>query len=304
MPYIQYKTKRFSPASKAKINQANAIIEEYQAQGFDLTLRQLYYQFVSRDLIPNNQKSYNSLGSIISDARLAGLVDWDAIQDRTRHLRQRPHWENPGDIVESCANQFAVDRWIGQQFRPEIWIEKDSLIGVIEGICTELDVAYFSCRGYTSQSEMWRAAQRLKGYLQADQTPVILHFGDHDPSGKDMSRDIEDRLTLFLQTDLDCACFDFQRLALNMDQIKEFNPPPNPAKITDSRATAYIAEFGPESWELDALEPKVLARLIETAVESVREDYSHRKAVDAEQRGRQDLKRVSNNWSEVVSSLS
>lgn len=309
MPCVQYIEKRFSPISKVRINLANSIIQEYQAQGFDLTLRQLYYQFVSRDLIPNNQKAYNNLGSLVSDARLAGLIDWKAIQDRTRNLRQNPHWDSPHEIVEACAKQYGIDRWAGQPYRPEVWIEKDALVGVIEGVCTRLDVPYFSCRGYTSQSEMWRAAQRLRRYIEDAQTPIIFHFGDHDPSGKDMSRDIQDRLTLFLKTDLellgdDSPQFEFRRLALNMDQIDEFNPPPNPAKTTDSRAEAYIAEFGEESWELDALEPKVIVELIEKAVRSVCDDSAYDAAVEREEADCKHLQAVADNWGEVTENLS
>ena len=87
MPKITYKEYRLKQASLDIINQANQIIREYSAQGFDLTLRQLYYQFVSRDLIPNSQREYKRLGSIINKGRLAGLVDWNAIVDRTRNLR-------------------------------------------------------------------------------------------------------------------------------------------------------------------------------------------------------------------------
>jgi len=292
MPYIEYVSKRFNPASKARIQQANAIIAEYQAQGFDLTLRQLYYQFISRDLLPNNQKSYNNLGSLISDARLAGLIDWSAIQDRTRNLRQNPHWDSPSDIIQACAKQYGVDRWEGQQYRPEVWIEKDALVGVIEGICNQWDVPYFSCRGYASQSEMWRAGQRLKRYIDDGQTPIIFHFGDHDPSGKDMSRDIRDRLTMFL-TDDD---FEFRRLALTMDQIDEYNPPPNPAKITDSRADAYIAEFGNKSWELDALEPKVIVELIDTAVQSVCDGPDYRDKIEEELKAQKRLQQIADDW--------
>jgi hypothetical protein len=134
-------------------------------------------------------------------------------------------------------------------------------VGVIEGICEELDVPFFSCRGYTSQSEMWGAGRRLLRYKRhGDQTPIIFHFGDHDPSGKDMTRDIADRLEMFM------GGLEVKRMALNMDQVEEYEPPPNPAKTTDSRYGAYIAEFGAESWELDALEPAVIAGLIRTAV--------------------------------------
>lgn len=259
---IQYVAKRFGPQALATIESANKIIEEYQAQGFDLTLRQLYYQFVSRDLIPNSQQEYKKLGDVVSNARLAGLISWEAIVDRTRNLQKNAHWSSPSEIVKACVNQYRIDKWAEQGTRVEVWIEKDALIGVIEGICRDLDVSYFSCRGYTSQSEMWAAAQRLIGYRDEGQEVVIVHLGDHDPSGKDMTRDIEERLNLFMRGDGPTV----NRIALNMDQVRQYNPPPNPAKITDSRAHKYIREYGSKSWELDALDPTVLRDLIEEAV--------------------------------------
>ena len=256
MPNIAYISKRFSANSRAAIDQANRIIADYQRQGFDLTLRQLYYQFVARGLIPNRDSEYKKLGSVVNDARLAGLIDWNAIQDRTRFVRSLSHWDSPEAVIASAAASYRRDMWETQDYRPEVWIEKDALVGVISGVCEDLDVPYFSCRGYTSQSEMWAAGQRLKRYVRDGQTPVILHLGDHDPSGIDMTRDIADRLELFMG-----GC-PIDRLALNLDQVRAYNPPPNPAKTTDSRFASYIRIYGQESWELDALEPRVLADLI------------------------------------------
>ncbi len=263
---IAYIQKRFNIKSRVMIQDANKIIEEYLAQGYELTLRQLYYQFVSRDLIPNTMRDYKNLGSIINDARLAGLISWTAIVDRTRNLVSNSHWEGPADIIEACANQFQIDKWADQENRVEVWVEKDALIGVIERACRGLDVSFFSCRGYTSQSELWAAGRRLADYKKRGQTPVIIHLGDHDPSGKDMTRDIGDRLAMFMG-----GC-EVNRIALNMNQIQKYNPPPNPAKLTDSRANAYVKEFGGESWELDALDPKVLHQLIEKTVLKYRDE--------------------------------
>lgn len=159
MPKIKYQDMNLGPAKLALVEQANAIIGEYRAQGFDLTLRQLYYQFVARDLLANRLQEYKRLGDVINDGRLAGLIDWDAIVDRTRFVRSLAHWNDPADIVNGAAQQFRVDLWATQPNRVEVWIEKDALVGVIEGVCQELDVPFFSCRGYTSQSEMWAAAQ-------------------------------------------------------------------------------------------------------------------------------------------------
>jgi hypothetical protein len=286
---IKYIERKFSPKRMAIIEHANKIIAEYTSEGYELTLRQLYYQFVSRDLCANTMREYQNLASIISNARLAGLVSWEAIIDRTRNLESNSHWQHPKQFMESVMPQFAIDKWEDQPNRVEVWIEKDALIGVIERICRSLDVAYFSCRGYTSQSEMWSASQRHIEYIQAGQNVRIIHLGDHDPSGKDMTRDIEERIQMFLRHDYDGDNFQVNRIALNMEQVRKFRPPPNPAKITDSRAGRYIAEFGKSSWELDALDPKVLTDLVKKTVLSYRDDKLWRKRVALESEGRERL---------------
>ncbi|MEV4174036.1 hypothetical protein [Nonomuraea sp. NPDC049709] len=294
MPRICYVPKTFRQSSLDIIQRANAICADYARQGFDLTLRQLYYQFVARDWIANKQTEYDRLGSIINDARLAGLLDWHYIVDRTRNLRALAHWDSPESIVDAVANQYRTERWANQPTRVEVWIEKDALVGVIAGVCERYDVDYFSCRGYTSQSEMWGAARRLLRYEDAGQDTVIIHLGDHDPSGVDMSRDIADRLALF------GASTNVVRIALNMDQVEQYNPPPNPAKLTDSRASGYIAEHGRSSWELDALDPTTLARLIEGQIEAWRDVEQWERDTAVMERERALLTAVSQRWPEVA----
>jgi len=299
MPKICYIEKNFNQRSLELIDTANGIIEEYEAEGYDLTLRQLYYQFVARDIIPNKDTEYKRLGSIISDARLAGLVDWTAITDRTRYVRTCSHWDTPAEIIESAASSYAIDKWDGQQERCEVWIEKDALIGVIERTCQRLDVPCFSCRGYVSQSEMWVAAMRLKRWTKRGVGVTIFHLGDHDPSGIDMTRDIQDRVQLLAGT----TDIRIERIALNMDQIEEYGPPPNPAKVTDSRAGTYIAEHGNESWELDSLDPKVLDSTVEEAVGTVMNKALWKGRQETQEAGREMLTRASRAWADVVDFL-
>lgn len=300
MARICYVNKRFASGTLDVIDRANAIIEEYVAQGFDLTLRQIYYQFVARGLLPNNERSYKRLGSIINDARLAGLIDWEHIVDRTRFLRALSHWDSPSSIIESAAHSYLTDRWARQPYRVEVWIEKDALAGVFQGVCEEFDVPYFSCRGYASQTEVWRAGQRLLRYLYKRQDPLILHFGDHDPSGIDMTRDIVDRLRLFT----DDPCLEIRRLALNWDQVEEHQPPPNPTKLSDTRATAYIAQYGGSSWELDAMEPAMLAGLVRSTIETVRDDDLWEEDTERQETERKNLKTVAQHWGRVTDMLS
>lgn len=267
MNEIKYEDWKPSGTSIALVAQAREICHEYMQAGYDLTLRQLYYQFVSRGLIANTQRVYKNLGAVISKARMAGLLDWDYIVDRTRNLEELPHWGSAASILRSAADGFQLDRWKEQSCRVEVWIEKDALTGVIEGICNELDVPYFSCRGYTSQSEMWRAAQRHHDHHAMGQNTIVVHLGDHDPSGIDMTRDIQDRLWKFEAYDTEV-----NRIALNWNQIEEFNPPPNPTKLTDSRSDGYVSKFGHESWELDALEPSVMVGMVRDEVLTYRDE--------------------------------
>lgn len=301
IPLICYTAKKFSADNRAVIDQANSIFADYRAAGYVLTLRQLYYQFVSRALLANNIQSYKRLGGIINDARLAGLVDWELMEDRTRAIEVPPSWSSPERIIKDCADCFRLDKWADQDVRPEIWIEKEALAGVFERVCSELQVPYFCCRGYTSQSEMWVAGRRMALWEKNGQTPMVLHFGDHDPSGMDMTRDIKDRLDLF---GAGGAChIDLRRLALNMDQIEQYAPPPNPAKITDSRAASYIDTYGDESWELDALPPDTLADLVRQAVFGVRDDGRWAAAVEREQLCRAQLAHVSQRWLAITDGL-
>ena len=297
MAKIAYVEKKFKDESLVLIERCNAVIVDYQRQGFSLTLRQLYYQMVSRNIIENTERSYKRLGDLVSNARLAGLIDWNAIEDRGRNLRMNSHWETPADIIRSARRSFKVDKWKGQRYRPEVWIEKQALEGVIAGVCGRLDVPYFACKGYNSQSEQWGAGQRLRRYMQDGYEPIIFHLGDHDPSGIDMTRDNRDRLELFM------GGVEFQRLALNMSQIDEYQPPPNPAKETDSRFASYIELYGDESWELDALEPQVLVDLIERSILRIRDDEQYEQMVALEQEGVHLLAEVEERWADVVSYL-
>jgi hypothetical protein len=299
MSKIRYKSVNFGDGSLTIIKQANRILAEYAERGIIVTLRQLYYQFVARDLIPNKQSEYKRLGSVINDARLAGLIDWNYLQDRTRNLNRQSSWDDPGGVIRSAAASYHRNLWAGQEIHVEVWIEKDALIGVIELICEEWDVPYFSCRGYTSQSEMWGAGQRLLREIRAGRAVRIIHLGDHDPSGKDMSRDIEDRLKLFIGHDHDDPDVEINRIALNMDQVERYNPPPNPTKVTDSRASGYIAEFGHESWELDALDPDVLVALIRDNILANLNLKLWEKQRDRQEEERKVLDLTSRNWPRV-----
>lgn len=284
--------KEFTYAHGAVIRQANAIISEYRVA---LTLRQIYYQFVARDIISNDIQAYKRLGTILNNARLAGRIDWDSMTDRTRELSKWRTHDNTREAVRYAAKNYLEDMWRFQKTRVEVWIEKDALTGVIEPVCWRWRLPYFACRGNVSQSEMYEAGRRLREYVWAGYKVLILHLGDHDPSGWDMTRDNETRLAMFCQEAWDDI--EFRRIALNLDQIRHYAPPSNPVKKTDSRWKSYVRQFGVEElWELDALSPDVIDGLIDGHVKPVVEMARWDKDMNHEKEARALLAEAGEDW--------
>lgn len=290
--------KNFGLDALEMIATINKILDDYSAQGYDLSLRQLYYQLVSRNIVPNTEKSYKNVGVLVSDARLAGRIDWDMIKDRGREMVSNPHWDDPANFIEVVAPQYRFDLWADQPRYVEVMVEKQALEGVLQPVCRQLDVPFTANKGYSSSSAMYEASKRFLQRAEDGKELFVIYLGDHDPSGIDMTRDVEERLDLFLKTSMgredlitpnEPSCITVNRVALNMDQVRELNPPENPAKITDSRAARYISRFGRSSWELDAIEPRRLAELVQNAVISLMDYPLFKKNVAKQEKGRKEL---------------
>jgi hypothetical protein len=304
--------KVFNPEATAMIEKINAILENYEAQGFELTLRQLYYQLVAGNLIPatrtwvqaggkwvrdpsgsiNAEPNYKWIGDIVSDARMAGLIDWRMIEDRGRVTRTNPHWDNPGQIVEAAAEGYRIDKWENQPVHVEVMVEKQALEGILIPVCQELDINFTANKGYTSMSALYNTSKRLMRMHRAGKNVHLIYLGDHDPSGIDMTRDITDRLALFSGQ----IPMEVSRIALNIGQVKKLKPPENPTKLTDSRAAGYIERFGTSCWELDAIEPKALAKLVRDEVYGVRDADLWEEAEAEEKKGRDQLRAFADKW--------
>jgi hypothetical protein len=251
-----------STANKERLEVINGIIEEYNSQNYRLTLRQLYYQLVSRDVIPNKTEEYAKLSIILGKGRMAGYVDWDSIEDRIRRP-YIPYWVHDiPDAMNDIIKQYRLDRQQDQDCYIEVWVEKDALSGVLKRVTSEYHINLMVNRGYSSITAMHDAYNRFARADRMGQSGVILYLGDHDPSGVDMVRDISTRLTEFgVDVEVD-------HIALTDEQISKYNPPPNPAKVSDPRAKDYIAKYGNTSWEVDALRPDVLHKLVVSSIES------------------------------------
>jgi len=245
------------------INVINEIGARYRRQHLTMTVRQVYYQLVAKNVIANTLKSYKRLVKIITDGRISGYIDWDMIEDRARNVVGRTRWESGKSVMDAAADNYHRDMWEGQEERPFVLIEKEALAGVLTPLCMKYDVPLLACKGYPSASVLRDMARdQIMPNLAEGQRCVILHLGDHDPSGIDMTRDIRERLTMFIEFE----DADVNRLALNMPQIEALKPPPNPAKQTDARYMGYVARFGRRCYELDALPPEELQSMVKRSI--------------------------------------
>jgi len=258
---------RLNRINVERLDAVNEIIEEYASQGYRLTLRQLYYQLVSTNLIPNEEKEYKKLSSLLVKGRMGGVVDWDAIEDRLRQPYLPYHVAGIDDAIQDTIQQYRLDRMKDQRVYLELWVEKDALSGVLRDITSVYHINLVINRGYSSCSAMYEALERFRRAMAFQKEIVILYLGDHDPSGLDMIRDIRDRMAEF------GIPFEVQHVALTDSQIKKYKPPPNPTKVSDPRADWYINEFGTTcwevDWEVDALKPEVLHRIVRKDIEGL-----------------------------------
>ncbi len=254
----QFRDIKFQKKNLILLGNIKEILEEYSMKGIKVTLRQLYYQLVARDLIPNKVSEYAKISSLLTNARYTGDIDWSAIEDRTRIPDLSNTFEDTEHLVEVACRSYQLDRWEGQEYYVELWTEKDAISSVIKPITKKYQVSVSVNRGYCSASSMYVSAQR---FIDHDgKNKILLYLGDHDPSGLDMDRDIKERLKEF------GVNVQVIRIGLTLKQIKKYTPPPNPAKTTDPRGTGYILKFGNQSWEVDALKPEFLQGLIEDSI--------------------------------------
>lgn len=254
-----FRTWNPNTASRNRLTNINTILDKYDGMGINVTLRQLYYRLVGGGIVPNEQREYKMLGSLLSKARMAGLVDWDIIEDRVRIPRILMEFDNLAGAVQRMIRNFRLRRWNDQEEMVELWVEKDALSSVLIPITDDLHVPLMVNRGYSSTTAMKDAADRIKEY---DKPTHILYLGDLDPSGEDMVRDIEERLYEF-----ECRDFDIVKIALNPDQVKKYNLPENPVKETDSRHKVFIEKFGEHCYEVDAIPPEDLQDIVRDRIE-------------------------------------
>lgn len=285
----QFREISLNNSSMKSIDTINMILDQYSQQGYTLTLRQLYYQLVRRNLIANKDREYKKLSRLTTAGRMGGLIDWKAIEDRIR-VPKLPYWVyGISDALSDTKGHYRLNRMKGQARYIEVWIEKDALSQIVGRVTQKYHIRMMVNRGYSSCTAMYQAAKRISG---ANGQPAIIYMGDHDPSGLDMVRDIEDRLNEF------GVYPEIIHPALRMDQIEQYELPPNPAKLSDSRARDYIEMYGPESWELDALEPSVLVEVVENEISNLIDIDMYESVLDEEKQDKKELTKLIKKYNE------
>lgn len=234
------------------------VAQEVLRETHPMTVRQVYYQLVSRQVIENNRGQYQAVSNLLRDARKDGVIPWDWIEDRTRRPRPVQMWDDLADFIETVRRAYRRDVWPAQPGYLEVWLEKDALSGIFETELRRYGVTLNVGKGYDGWDSIHNAADR---YRDGDGV-TVLYFGDLDPSGEDMVRSLRERLAFF-----DCYP-EIVKCALTRDDVRRYNLPPDFAKTTDTRRAKFVAEHGDIAVELDALPVAVLRSRLVTEIEA------------------------------------
>ena len=242
------------------------ILEELSAYK-PLTLRQVYYQLVGKGLIENKVSQYNMLSALLKWARIDGYISWNDIEDRVRAYHDLSGWHDSDKFIEASLKSFLKgyrrDLLQSQKKYLEIWIEKDALSTIFTRVAGDYTVPVVVCRGFSSVSFLNEFKGRLKRLKQKE--PLMLYFGDFDPSGVEML----EAMKITLKDELGVNGITFKRIALLKNDIIKYRLPHNPdaLKKTDTRAKKHIEAYGELAVELDALRPDILEGKIKEALE-------------------------------------
>lgn len=246
--------------------QAVNALEDY----WPLTLRQIYYRLVSARDIPNTKSQYNMLSKLVKWMRVQDRMPWEVLEDRTRTVTAKRGFGSVEQFVDQELRNFlrGYDRCLVQEQDKyiEVWTEKDALLRIFEDVVYPYCMRAVVCRGYQSVTFISNFCERAQEAIMRGQTPVVLYFGDLDPSGVQM---LEATIET-LENEMELEGVEFKRIGLNPEQITTYNLPydPTAAKTKDTRYKRYAKTYGTLAVELDALHPAQLTTLIREAIEA------------------------------------
>lgn len=260
------------------LEQVHAVLTEYRAH-LPLTLRQVFYRLVGKYGYPKTERDYKALGEVLNRARRAHLIDFAAIRDDGMTRLDDVGWTDADDCrdaIRSTANDYHIDRQRGQARRVVLWCEAAGMAPQLERVGRPYSVPVYSSGGFDSVTVKHDMAETF-----AERPTLVLHVGDHDPSGVHIYGSLVADILAFGE-DLG-ADVEFSRLAVLPAHIEQFNLPTAPPKATDHRA------FTGQTVQAEALPPDVLADLILTGITTSLDMAAYGRALNEEAAERDEL---------------
>jgi len=238
------------------LEQVQKIMGSYD---FALTLRQIYYQLVAKQIIPNEQRYYKKLSRICVAGRDEGILPEEGFADRLREVDKLSSWVDLNEFMETVRRSYHKDKWQNQDRYLEIWTEKDALRGVLSQVTYQYDVSLMVARGQLSRTAIYEASKRYK--IKSDKECYLYYCGDFDPSGLSIYESIKERLSDF------GVFINYERIALTQKQIEKYQLPSDPGKKTDPNYNKFVSLYGSDMVvELDSLPPDVLRDIIKDCI--------------------------------------
>jgi len=249
------------------------------------TVRAIYYRVVSAGAIPKDDSGYRMVQRRLTRYRTSGEIPHEWIVDGSRVTHETPAWPNVHDALCAIRDQYRRDRWETQSCRVEIWSEKDALSQVLLPVAREWQVPYRILRGYTS---LGFGTEVARGIARDGRPTVVLHIGDHDPSGVDAWRALRELLTEHAPN----TEFRFERVAVRPGQIDDLGLIWRNTKMTDTRAERFVEQYGARSVEADAIPIGTLKQLLREAIEPHIDHAAWAREVEQEGADRRELARI------------
>jgi hypothetical protein len=227
--------------------------------GYPMTVRQVFYQLSNRGLVAKTEGAYKAtVIRLLGLMRREGQIPFGWIADSTRWMRKPRSYDSMEEALRGTVQCYRQDRWSNQDAYVEVWCEKEAMAGVLYEITEPWDVPLMVTRGYPSLSFLYEAAQSV---LAKGKPAWVYYLGDHDPTGLDITRAVEEGLREFAPG----ADIGFERLAVTHEQIELWDLPTRPTKVKGNAHAKYWR--GGDSVELDAIPVEQLRELLTLAVE-------------------------------------
>lgn len=249
------------------------------------TIRGLFYQAVTRGLVPKTEAAYkNTVIRLMGDMRKDGIIPYEWVADNTRWMRRPTAYGSAEDALLQAWQYYRLDIWAHLPDYVEVWCEKDALAGVLYEETSEWCVPLMVTRGYPSLSYLHESGEYIEGQAKQGKTTYIYYFGDLDPTGVDISENTQRGLEEYSGD----AQVIFQRIAVTHDQVEELNLPTRPTKTTDSRAKTWEGD----SVELDAIPAHILKAMVRGYILSHIPEHTRDHLTTVEQNERAALHRI------------